>query len=124
MSRAATSLFVWSIYLAVLSATVLFVPNVLLGLFAIPPTQEVWIRLVGMFLVFLAYFSFVSARTENAAYMLWSAQVRATVPLFFVAFVVLLQAPPALLLFSVVDVAAAGWTWMALRADAKGKSRP
>lgn len=117
MSRAATSLFVWSIYLAVLGTALLVVPNMLVGLFAVPETREVWIRVVGMLLLFLGYYSLGSARTENKAYMRWSAQVRATVILFFGAFVALGLAPAVLLLFAVVDLAAALWTFWALRRD-------
>jgi hypothetical protein len=120
MSRAAKTLFVWGFYLTALSVTLLFVPNLLLGLFGLPSTNEVWIRLVGMFLAFLAYYSFSSARTENTQFMTWSWHVRASVFVFFGAFVAFGLVSPMLLLFSVVDFAAAMWTRWALARDARG----
>lgn len=116
-SRAGKTLFIWSIYLLFLGVSLLFVPNLLLGLFGIPETHEVWIRLIGMFVLLLAYFSFMSARTDNKEYMLWSVHARASVILFFTAFVLTGLAVPTLLLFGVVDLAAAAWTWRALARD-------
>ena len=45
---------------------------------------------------------------------------RCFVLVIFTAFVLLDFAPPALIVFGVIDVAAAGWTAMALRADGVG----
>ena len=44
---------------------------------------------------------------------------RTAVFVFFVAFVVMGFAPPMLILFGVIDLAAAAWTWSALRTDAR-----
>jgi hypothetical protein len=119
MSSAARTLLIWSVYLSVLAAWLLFAPNEFLALFRFPPLEEdVWIRIIGMFLTVLAYFSYQSARSENTDYFHWSVHVRATVILFFGAFVMLNGAPPILLLFGLVDLAAAIWTWRALRRDA------
>ena len=46
MSPAARSVFVFSSYLWVLGGVLLLVPNVLLSLFGIPETNEVWVRVV------------------------------------------------------------------------------
>jgi hypothetical protein len=46
-----------------------------------------------------------------------TVEVRLTVPLFFAAYVALDWVVPALLLFAVVDVAAALWTRAALKAE-------
>lgn len=116
--RAATSLFVWGWYLTLLGAALLLAPNAILTPFGLPPTEEVWIRVVGMFTVLLAHFSFSSARTRNLDYMRWSVQARFAVPLFFIAFVLEGWVPAALIAFGLVDVAGASWTWWALRRDA------
>ena len=44
-------------------------------------------------------------------------QLRASVIVFFLAFVLLASAPSQLLLFGVIDLGAAGWTWWTLAAD-------
>jgi len=116
-TRPARTLYVWSVYLLVLGLSLLFVPNLLLGLFRMPPTSEVWIRVVGMLVLILGYFSFMSARTGNEAFMRWSVVARSSVIFFFLAFVLLGLAQPTLILFGVVDLAAAIWTWRALQAS-------
>jgi hypothetical protein len=56
MSKAARTIQIWSFYLIALGLILLVVPNLLLGLFGIPATNEVWIRVVGMLLLILAYY--------------------------------------------------------------------
>jgi hypothetical protein len=92
----------------------IFVPNVLLGLFRMAPTEEVWIRVIGMLVLVLGYFSFMAARTGNEPLMRWSVHARSSVIFFFVAFVLLGLAEPTLIVFGVVDLSAAVWTWRAL----------
>jgi hypothetical protein len=115
MSPAARSLQVFGAYLMLLALVLLLSPNTLLGLFGIPATDDVWIRVVGMLVGFLGYYDWQAARAELRTFFVWSIPVRLSVPVFFAAFVVLGMAPPALLLFGAVDAAAALWTWSALR---------
>jgi hypothetical protein len=84
-------------------------------LFGLAKTGELYIRIVGMFLLILAYYYARAARQELTGFFHWTVHVRALVILFFVAFVLLDLAEPVLILFGVVDLAAAIWTWLALR---------
>ncbi len=118
--RARRSLHVWGWYVGALGVMLNVAPNALLSLFLLPPATEVWVRMVGMFLVFISYLSFASSRSGNVEYMRWSVHMRLSVPLFFVAYVALGWAPPALLPFAAVDVAGALWTKWALARDARG----
>lgn len=115
MSRTARTLFVWSFYLLGLGVILVVVPNVLLALFGLPPTDEVWIRVIGVLVLILAYFAHSAARQEVREYFRWSVPARAAVPIFFVIFVLLNLAPAQLILFGLVDLAAAAWTWQTLR---------
>jgi hypothetical protein len=45
MSSSARSIYFFGIYIACLGALLIFLPNALLGLVNLPPTEEVWIRL-------------------------------------------------------------------------------
>lgn len=119
MSKAARSLFVFSLYLFVLGLVILIIPNTLLGVFGLPPTQEVWIRLVGMMLLILVPYYMQAVRHELLPIIQLSVYVRASVILFFVALVSLGLASPLLILFGVVDLAGATWTWFALRSSAE-----
>ena len=117
MSGAAKSLFVFAVYLFVLGLCLLLVPNVLLRAFGAPPTDEVWIRLNGMFVLCLSFYYTRAARGGLTSFIRWTVWARAVVILFFTAFVLWASAPKALLLFGLIDLLAAGWTWLALKKD-------
>ena len=117
MSRAAKSLFVFGVYLVALGVFLLLFPNPLLQFFGAPTTSEVWIRINGMFVICLAFFYVQAARHELTLFIRWTVWARAAVILYFTAFVILLNAPKALLLFAFVDLMSAAWTFMALKRD-------
>ena len=117
MSNSAKSVFVFAIYLVLLGITLLVMPNALLNLFAYPTTDEVWIRVVGMLLVLLAFYYIQAAQKELTDFFQWTVYARATVILFFIVFVVTGIARPILILFGAVDLLAALWTEVALRSS-------
>lgn len=120
MSKPARTIQIWSFYLLGLGLTLLLMPNVLLTLFGFPPTEEVWIRVVGMLVLVLAYYCFEAARQEVRPFFEWSVKARVAVLFFFIAFVLLGLALPALILFGVVDLVGALWTEWALRRQPTG----
>ncbi len=115
MSKAARSVFVFGLYLAVLGIVLLLVPNVLLALFFLPTTTEVWVRVVGMLVLFLGFYYTQAARKEMKDFIRWTMYPRSTVILFFAAFVLMDLARPALILFGVADLLGVLWTGLALR---------
>ncbi|HEV2706782.1 MAG TPA: hypothetical protein VGV59_12715 [Pyrinomonadaceae bacterium] len=118
MSRAAKSLLVFGIYLCGLGLTLLLIPNLLLQAFGVPPTNEVWIRINGMLVICLSFYYVLAARSELTSFIRWTVWARLAVMVYFVAFVLLVSAPKALLLFGLIDVLAAIWTWLTLKKDA------
>jgi hypothetical protein len=117
MSLAAKSLFVFGIYLCGLGAALLLVPNLLLQVFGVPPTKEVWIRINGMLVLCLSFYYVQAARSELTSFIRWTIWTRAAVIVYFTAFVLWVSAPKALLLFGLIDLLAAVWTWRALEMD-------
>ena len=117
MSNAAKSLFVFGIYLLFLGMVLIFVPNLLLRSFGFAETTEIWIRVIGVLVIILGFYYFLAARVELTDLFRWSVPARGSVIFFFAAFVVLGLAPPVLLIFGVVDLAAAIWTALALKSD-------
>ena len=117
MTRAAKSLFAFGIYLCGLGLILLLVPNLILQVFGAPPTNEVWIRVNGMFLVCLCFYYIQTARHELTSFIRWTVWTRIAVIFFFAAFVLFVSAPKALLLFGLIDLLSAIWTWLALRKD-------
>ena len=115
MVSPAVTLRAFAYYLFVLSTALMLAPNALLGFFGIPATTDVWIRVVGMLVGFLAFYYLRASHARLDAFYAWTVPARMSVLLFFGAFVGLGLAPRALLLFGVVDALAALWTWLALR---------
>ncbi len=116
MPKARRSLKTWAIYVSLLGAILMSVPNALLDMFGIASTEEVWIRVLGMTVVVFG--------------VLYIGMVRADVREMYVASVVgrgfavvvlvvlgLTLGPWQLMLFAALDGAGAAWTWMALGAD-------
>ena len=117
MSRAAKSLFVFGIYLCGLGLILLLAPNLLLRVFGVTPTSEVWIRINGMLVLCLSFYYVQVARNELTSFIRWTVWTRVAVIFYFAAFVLLVSAPRALLLFGLIDLLAAIWTRLALKKD-------
>jgi hypothetical protein len=117
MSSGARSLVVWSAYVLVLGLTILLIPNTFLSVFQIEETEEVWLRLVGMLLVALAPYYWVSARGEFTPMMEASVWVRWAIVVVLVALAII-EGPWQLVLFASVDLLGGLWTFIALRQNA------
>ena len=115
MTPAARSVSIFGIYLLLLGVTLLLAPNLLLGVFGMPSTTEVWIRVVGMLCVLLGMYYRVSAGAESRQFFQASVLARLSVPVFFLIFVLAGWSQWPLVLFGLVDAAGALWTWTALR---------
>lgn len=115
LMRTSTTLYAFAAYLAILAAVLLFIPNVLLGLFGLGETREVWIRIIGMLVLFLGVFYVRMAQENNIRFAETTVYLRACVMIFFAVFVALNFAPPSLLFFALVDMIGAAWTWYALQ---------
>ena len=117
MSKSAKSILVFSIYMFVLGLILIVIPNVLLSVFGLPKTNDVWIRVVGVLVLFLGYYYFQASRNDLKMFFKWSVYARTGVFLFFIAFVLFDFAPPTLILFGFVDAVAALWTYLSLRSE-------
>ena len=117
MSKSARSIFIFSIYVLVLGIILIVVPNVLLGLFALPETNEVWIRVLGVVILILGFYYLQASKSELKNFFQWTVYCRTAVPIFFIIFVLLDFAPPLLILFGFIDAVAALWTQLCLRSE-------
>jgi hypothetical protein len=115
MSKAAISLLVFGIYVALNGLGFLLAPNLVLGLFGLPATTEPWIRIVAMLSLILAYLYIQAARKEMTEFFALTVHARAAVIAFTLAFAALGLAPPTLIVLGAVDLAGAIWTALALR---------
>jgi hypothetical protein len=99
----------------VLGIVLVVTPNFLLGMFFMPSTNEVWIRVVGVLVLFMAFYYIQTARKGMTGFFKLTVYTRSSLIIFFAAFVLLGLASPPLILFGVVDLLGAAWTGLALR---------
>ena len=97
MSYPAKTVFIFAVYLVLLGTALLLVPNVLLPLVGLPTTDEIWIRVVGMLLLFLAFYDIQAVRSNLAAFFRWTVYVRSSVVIFLTVFVLLGQVRPVIM---------------------------
>lgn len=123
MSRAARTVHLHGIYLAVTGLTLIVIPNVLLGVLSIPRTDQPWIRILGLVVLALAYFHVVAARNELTAYLQASVVVRVGVGAADIVIVALWGYWLAVA-FGIVDIASALWTRAALAENQPAEALP
>jgi hypothetical protein len=115
MSSTARSIFVYSIYVFALGATLLLVPNVPLPIVGLPQAAEVWIRVAGMTVIFLSILYFTAARNDYREIFVASVPIRFAVVAFFAAFAAAGFTSWNILLLTPLDIVFALWTWSTLR---------
>lgn len=123
MSKSAFSAKVFAIYLFLLGPMLVVAPNFLLSLFGIPASPEVWIRVIGVLASVLGVYTWVAAKHDNRPFLEASVYTRFLVFVAFTAFALIGMASPMLILFGLVDLAGAAWTYFALKADTRS-TRP
>ena len=111
-------MFVFSIYLYIMGFVLVVTPDTLVRIFKFPETDGLWLRVVGMLAIILGFYYSHAARADFRPFFVWTVIARSAVLLFFIAFVIAGLAPPALILFGVIDFVAAMWTLFAIRSDA------
>ncbi len=124
MSAVARSLVVFGWYLAGFGALLVFIPNLLLGIFGLPPTEEVWIRVVGVLVMVIAYFNVRLGREDFLPHARLTVHARVAVLAFLTAFVLAGLVKPILILVGLIDFAGALWTAAALRKDPRNQPLP
>jgi hypothetical protein len=114
MSQSAVSMLVFGLYMLVQGALLLIVPNVLLSVLQLPPTNEIWIRATGYALMALGFYYTQAARHNIRAFFYWTIPVRITQFFVFLSFVLLGLVGPILLLTAGLELLAGLWTWTTL----------
>lgn len=118
MTAAARSIVYFGVYALLTGVVLLVAPNLLLSIFGLGSTPEVWIRVLGSVVVALGAYYIVMGRAEAVLFFRATLWGRAWIFVSFLGLVVVGMARPPLVLFGVVDLLGAFWTWRALKAAA------
>lgn len=117
MSKSAFSVKIFGIYVMLLGLSLVFLPNLLLSVFGMPPANEVWIRVVGVLAFNIGIYYWIAAKCEASLFFRCTVYTRALVLLSFIGFAAFGFVSPIIILFGCVDFAGGIWTLLALRAE-------
>ena len=114
MSPSAISIFVFGIYIVLIGAGFLMIPNTILPLFKFPKTNEPWIRVMGTIVLILGFYYIIAAQNELTPFF-WATVVgRFALLVSFIMLVVTKKAQPMLIMFGVIDAAGGLWTLLTM----------
>jgi hypothetical protein len=116
MSRAAVSVLAWGIYLIGAGLGFLLTPNLVLPIFGLPTTTEVWVRVVGLLAAIIGMYYVSCARGNVVPFFRLTVTGRLLFMAGSVALVALGLSSPSFLLIGALDTIGAIWTWLSLRA--------
>ena len=117
MQSASFTIKLFGVYVILTGLSLTLTPNLLLAVFGIPPTNEFWIRQLGILAIIVGYYYWACGAANATAFFKASIPGRIGFFALGVGLVVLGQAPWQILLFGVVDLLGAGWTAMALKSE-------
>src|SRR5690348_10481223 len=117
MTKGSRTIYFFGIYLMLLAVSLMAFPNTLLGMFQIPATNEIWIRVLGAVVLDIGILYVFMAPANSALFMMLTVYVRISILVWFILFAMLGMAPPQLVLFGLLDAAGAAWTYFTLRKE-------
>ena len=115
MNQASKTVYFFSFYLFLTGLTLIFAPNLLLGILGFEQTTEIWIKVIGVLALAIGGYYNRMAPSNNDLFNLTSVYVRMGVTACFTLFVLIGWAKLPLLGFGAVDLLGALWTWNALK---------
>ena len=115
MTSTAKSIFYYSFYMLGMGLGLLFVPDLLLGIFGFDATNDIWIHVLGLFAFCAGMLYFYCGRTNQTGFFRISIIERIIFFFGMVGIVLFLRANPMLALIGSVDLFGAIWTAVTLR---------
>ncbi len=109
------SLQVQAIYVILTGLQLIFVPNMLLGMFGFEPTTEIWIKVLGIVILPLSAVYYAISKQGNAESLRATILSRGFVGVGFILLALSGQAQLNLILFAGIDLATAVWTWFEMK---------
>jgi hypothetical protein len=109
------SLYAQAIYVILTGLQLIFVPNMLLGMFGFPATSEIWIKVLGIVVLPLSAVYYAVSKHGSLAAVKATVVSRMFVGLGFILLYLTGNAPISIILFAAIDILTAVWTIIELR---------
>lgn len=117
MTSTAKSIFYYSFYMMGMGLILLFIPNLILGVFGFASTNDIWIHILGLLAFCAGMLYFYCGWTNQTGFFRISVPERIVFFLGIVGIVLFLPANPMLMLIGSVDLFGAIWTALTLRSS-------
>lgn len=121
MSSSKFTIAAFGVYVILTGLTLIFVPNLLLSVFGFAPTQEIWIRVLGVLALVLGYYYWACSMANAVGFFRATVIGRPMFALLCLGLVVFAGSPWQLIIFGLADLAGAVWTAVALRAEERDR---
>jgi hypothetical protein len=115
MTAASKTVFYFGYYLIILGLVLILMPNLLLLLFGLEETKEVWLRVAGVLVFNKALYYIYASQTNSPKFLMATIVSRLLVMFWFLVFILAGWANVKLILFGCIDVGGALWTWVVMK---------
>jgi hypothetical protein len=114
MAKSLLSIKVQMWYVGITGVLLLFLPNLVLSIFGIAPTTEVWIRILGL-LVFILSILYLSIIQTRQLVVIKATIITRLIVGIGIIILSLIYNTPTLMLFAGVDIATAIWSYFEVK---------
>lgn len=119
MSKTALSVYMFGLYAIFgVGLPFLLIPHFAIGLFGMTAGDDMWIRLLGLFVLIMGCYYVMAVRVDFEQFYGWTIPARYATATFMTVAPIAGIVAPTILIFAAVDGIAATLTLLAKRADA------
>jgi len=119
MTKTALSVFMFGLYAIFgVGLPFLLIPHFALGLFGMTAGDDVWVRMLGLFVLIMGIYYVMAVKVDFEPFYSWTVPARYATATFMTVMPILGAVAPTILIFAAVDAIAATLTVLAMRVDA------
>jgi hypothetical protein len=119
MTKIAFSVFMFGLYAIFgVGLPFLLIPHFALGLFGMTAGDDMWVRLLGLFVAIMGGYYVMAVRVDFEQFYGWTVPARYVTATFMAVMPIFGAVAPTILLFAAADAISATLTMLAKRADA------